>query len=55
VSCLRKSVHKASVKEICREFAIERESTEKSESDAAGLLADVNKAGGAAYGSGARD
>jgi len=49
------SVHKASVKEICRDFAVERHYTEKSEIDAAALLADVNKAGGAAYGSGARD
>jgi hypothetical protein len=44
------SVHKASVKDICRDFALERHYTDKSEIDAAALLADVTKAGGANYG-----
>jgi hypothetical protein len=48
------SVHKASVKEICRDFALERHYTDKGEVDAAALLVDVTKAGGAAYGSGQR-
>eukprot|EP01108_Squamamoeba_japonica_P001132 TRINITY_DN144_c0_g1_i1.p1 TRINITY_DN144_c0_g1~~TRINITY_DN144_c0_g1_i1.p1 ORF type:complete len:143 (-),score=61.94 TRINITY_DN144_c0_g1_i1:149-577(-) len=43
------SVHKASVKEICRDFAVEKHYTEKSELNDEELSAEVQKAGGANY------
>jgi len=43
------SVHKASVKEICRDFALERHYVDKSEINEQQLTQDVVKAGGANY------
>jgi len=52
VSALKRakmSVHKASVKEICRDFAVEKMFESTDEMDDAKLKAEVRKAGGADY------
>jgi hypothetical protein len=49
LSRAKMSVHKASVKEKCRDFAIEKHYTEKGEISAQELIDEVTKAGGANY------
>mmetsp|Transcript_13473 Transcript_13473/g.23272 ORF Transcript_13473/g.23272 Transcript_13473/m.23272 type:complete len:142 (-) Transcript_13473:101-526(-) len=49
LSRAKMSVHKASVKEKCRDFAIEKHYTEKAEISAQELIDEVTKAGGANY------
>merc|ERR1711991_70012 len=46
------SVHKASVKEVVRQFAIEIHCTEREELDAEAIMKEVRLAGGANYGAG---
>jgi len=48
------SVHKASVKEVVRDFAVEVHAEEREELDYERVLAQVIKAGGANYGTGSR-
>jgi len=48
------SVHKASVKEVVRDFAVEIMAEDKSELDHERVINQVLKAGGANYGTGAR-
>jgi len=49
------SVHKASVKDVVRDFAVEIHGEERSELEEEKVVAQVIKAGGANYGTGSRD
>eukprot|EP01099_Mayorella_cantabrigiensis_P005927 TRINITY_DN484_c0_g1_i1.p1 TRINITY_DN484_c0_g1~~TRINITY_DN484_c0_g1_i1.p1 ORF type:complete len:146 (-),score=49.36 TRINITY_DN484_c0_g1_i1:98-535(-) len=49
------SVHKADVKKVVRDFAVEVHGTEKADFDEQVILATVRKAGGADYGTGHRE
>merc|ERR1712098_626285 len=49
------SVHKADVKRVVRDFAVEIHGTERSDFDEETIMRTVRKAGGADYGTGHRD